>query len=77
MKKKQKDKRTITQKSLGMSEEITKEEHKERWLQWGYSYQRLVDFDAEKFDKFNEWVSVRSDEIFEEVYKRQNKEVSK
>ena len=75
MKKKQKDKRTITQKSLGMSEEITKEQHKERWLDWAYSYQRLVDFDREKFDKFNEWVTSRSDEIFEEVYRRQNEKV--
>jgi len=75
MKKKQKEKRTITQKSLGMSEEITKEQHKERWLDWSYSYQRLVDFDREKFDKFNEWVTSRSDEIFEDVYRSQNEKV--
>jgi uncharacterized protein YydD (DUF2326 family) len=76
MKKGQKDTRTITQQSLGRSEEITKETQKKRWLDWGYSYLRLVDFDTEKYDEFKEWVGSRSDEIFEEVYERQNKEVS-
>ena len=56
-----KDERIITQKSLGVSIELTKEEHKERWLEWCYSYQRLVDFDTKKYD-----------EIFEENYKKQN-----
>ena len=73
---KKKDLRTITQQSLGRPEQITKEVQKRRWLEWANSYQMLVGFDTKKYDEFVDFVGSRSDEIFEEVYERQNKEVS-
>ena len=75
MKKKQKE-RTITQDQLGVSEQITIEVMRRRWLEWSGSYQMLVDYDNKKYDEFVEFVSKSSDKIFEKVYKQQNKEVS-
>ena len=75
MKKKQKG-RTITQDYLGVSEEITIDVMRRRWLEWAGSYQMLVDYDNKKYDQFKDFVSKSSDKIFEKVYKQQNKEVS-
>jgi len=75
MKKKQKG-RTITQDYLGVSEEITIDVMRRRWLEWAGSYQMLVDYDNKKYDEFKDFVSKSSDKIFEKVFKEQNKEVS-
>ena len=73
MKKKQKE-RTITQEYLGTTEEITIQIMRRRWLEWARSYQMLVDYDNKKYDEFVQLVTKSSDEIFEKVYKQQNKE---
>mgnify|MGYP006450221503 CR=1 FL=1 len=73
MKKKQKG-RTITQEYLGTTEEITIEIMRRRWLEWSQSFQMLVDYDNKKYDEFKDFVSKSSNEIFEKVYKEQNKE---
>jgi|TARA_R110001606_G_C15164676_1_gene627427 hypothetical protein len=73
MKKKQKG-RTITQDYLGVSEEITIDVMRRRWLEWAKSFQMLVDYDNKKYDEFVQLVTKSSDEIFEKVYKQQNKE---
>ena len=73
MKKKQRE-RTITQDYLGTTEEITIEVMRRRWLEWAGSYQMLVDYDNNKYDDFVKFVTKSSNEIFEKVYKEQNKE---
>ena len=72
MKNKQKG-RTITQEYLGTTEEITIEIMRRRWLEWAGSYQMLVDYDNKKYDEFVQLVTKSSNEIFEKVYKEQNK----
>jgi hypothetical protein len=72
MKKKQRE-RTITQDYLGTTEEITIDVMRRRWLEWAKSFQMLVDYDNNKYDEFVEFVSKSSNEIFEKVYKEQNK----